>query len=103
MIGKNPLWVAKQHGHSIATMLRVYAAWAEGSVESDLEAIRRSMDHGATHGNVTVAAQNSGAADVMALPLGVIRQYNQPRRAPERWQGTSDLAANLAAEQPATN
>jgi hypothetical protein len=22
MVGKNPLWVAKQHGHSIATMLR---------------------------------------------------------------------------------
>jgi integrase len=30
MIGKNPLWVAKQHGHSISTMLRVYAAWAGG-------------------------------------------------------------------------
>jgi len=23
MIGKNPLWAAKQHGHSVATMLRV--------------------------------------------------------------------------------
>jgi integrase len=44
MTGKNPLWVAKQHGHSIATMLRVYAAWAEGMVESDVEAIRRSMN-----------------------------------------------------------
>jgi integrase len=31
MIGRNPLWVAKQHGHSIATMLRAYAAWAEGT------------------------------------------------------------------------
>ena len=40
MAGKNPLWVAKQHGHSISTMLRVYAAWAEGAVE----AIRRSMN-----------------------------------------------------------
>jgi hypothetical protein len=44
MAGKNPLWVAKQHGHSISTMLRVYAAWAEGAVESDVEAIRRSMN-----------------------------------------------------------
>jgi hypothetical protein len=43
MIGKNPLWVAKQHGHSIATMLRAYAAWAEGSVGSDLTTIRNSM------------------------------------------------------------
>jgi hypothetical protein len=36
MIGKNPLWVAKQHGHSIATMLRAYAAWAEGTAEVDV-------------------------------------------------------------------
>src|SRR5262249_49171815 len=44
MVGKNPLWVAKQHGHSIATMLRAYAAWAEGTAEVDVEAIKRSMD-----------------------------------------------------------
>jgi hypothetical protein len=25
MIGKNPLWVAKQHGHSVQTMLETYA------------------------------------------------------------------------------
>ena len=44
LIGKNALWVAKQHGHSIATMLRAYAAWAEGSVETDIETIKRSMN-----------------------------------------------------------
>ena len=38
MVGKNPLWVAKQHGHSVQTMLEVYAAWAEGAKESDIEA-----------------------------------------------------------------
>jgi integrase len=43
MIGKNPLWVAKQHGHNITTMLRAYSAWAEGAVEEDVEAIRRAM------------------------------------------------------------
>jgi integrase len=43
MIGKNPLWVARQHGHSTRTMLEIYAAWAEGAVESDIETIRRSM------------------------------------------------------------
>jgi len=43
MIGKNPLWVAQQHGHSISTMLCVYAAWAQSMVESDIAAIRRSM------------------------------------------------------------
>lgn len=43
MIGKKPLWVAKQHGHSIATMLHVYAAWTEGAVEADSRAIKRAM------------------------------------------------------------
>jgi integrase len=40
MIGKGPLWVAKQHGHSLTTMFRTYAAWAEGALESDIEVIR---------------------------------------------------------------
>jgi hypothetical protein len=43
MLGKNVLWVAKQHGHSITTMLRTYAAWTDGAVEADVEAIERSM------------------------------------------------------------
>jgi integrase len=43
MLGKNVLWVAKQHGHSIITMLRIYAAWTEGAVEADVTAIERSM------------------------------------------------------------
>jgi integrase len=43
MAGKNPLWVAKQHGHSICTMLRVYAAWADDAVDSEVDAIKRSM------------------------------------------------------------
>jgi hypothetical protein len=46
MVGKSPLWVAKQHGHSIETMLRIYAAWTEGAVDTDLKAIRRAMRHG---------------------------------------------------------
>jgi integrase len=35
MIGNNPLWVAKQHRHSVQTMLEVYAAWTEGAKEAD--------------------------------------------------------------------
>jgi integrase len=43
MIGKNPLWVARQHGHSVRTMLEIYAAWAEGAVQSDVPAIELTM------------------------------------------------------------
>jgi len=39
MIGKNPLWVAKQHGHGVQTMLEVYAAWTQGATEADIEAM----------------------------------------------------------------
>jgi len=43
MRGRNPLWVAKQHGHGILTMLTVYAAWTDGALEVDVAAIRWSM------------------------------------------------------------
>lgn len=43
MIGRSAPWVARQYGHSIATMLRAYAAWTEGAVEADLDAIRRAI------------------------------------------------------------
>jgi hypothetical protein len=44
MLGKNLLWVAKQHGHSVQTMLDAYAAWIDGSQDADLEAIRTAME-----------------------------------------------------------
>jgi hypothetical protein len=44
MLGKNLLWVAKQHGHSVEVMLRMYAAWIEGATEADIPAIRNAMD-----------------------------------------------------------
>jgi hypothetical protein len=42
MIGKNSLWVAQQHGHSIVTMLTVYAAWTQ-ALRGDVAAIRRAL------------------------------------------------------------
>jgi hypothetical protein len=43
--GKNLLWVAKQHGHSVEVMLRMYAAWIEGATPEDISAIERAMTH----------------------------------------------------------
>jgi integrase len=43
MVGKKPLWVAKQHGHSLETMLRAYGAWAEGTVEGDVKHVKRGL------------------------------------------------------------
>ena len=44
MVGRNPLLVAKEHGHRPTTMLSVYAAWTEGAVEADITAIREAMN-----------------------------------------------------------
>jgi len=44
MLGKNLLWVAKQHGHSVEVMLRMYAAWLEGATDADIHAIKKSME-----------------------------------------------------------
>jgi hypothetical protein len=44
MLGKNLLRVAKQHGHSVEVMLRMYAAWLEGATECD-HAIKQAMEN----------------------------------------------------------
>jgi integrase len=43
MMGRNPLLIAKEHGHRILTMLTVYAAWTEGAVEADFWAIHDAL------------------------------------------------------------
>jgi hypothetical protein len=43
ILGKNLLWVAKQHGHSVEVMLRMYAAWLDGATEADIHAIKKAM------------------------------------------------------------
>jgi hypothetical protein len=47
MIGKNPLFVARQHGHSLVTMWRTYAAWMVGALESDIGLIRAAIENSA--------------------------------------------------------
>ncbi len=93
MIGKNPLWVAKQREHSIATMLRVYAAWAEGSVESDVEAIRRSMNRHARLRRVAKCGTSvAGPQRCLRPPRPVARCTYHAK--------TSAAAGNLAVDLP---
>lgn len=46
MIGKNLLWVALQHGHSAAVMLKTYAKWIAGSTDEDVQEIKNAMGFG---------------------------------------------------------
>jgi hypothetical protein len=83
MAGKNPLWVAKQHGHSIATMLRAYAAWAEGTAEVDVQAIKRSMN-----------ASEAPPAINLAVDLSVAEALQAKRALTTRPARTSRSCAN---------
>ena len=75
MTGKNPLWVAKQHGHSVETMLRIYAAWTEGANESDVQAVKRAMGETQTsmrslEGCVRRSGRSRWAIESPGGPLG---------------------------------
>ena len=93
MAGKNPLWVAKQHGHSICTMLRVYAAWADSAVESEVEAIKRSMN---PHARLSSTTKCSFSA---AHRLPCFRPTHPLMECLNRmWQSPAN--ANLAVDLP---
>ena len=81
MLGKNLRWVAKQHGHSVEVMLRMYAAWLAGATETDIQAIKEAI---AKRPGVRTANSDAGAAisAVSAaknrVELIVIRPLNSP-------------------------
>ena len=65
MAGKNLLWVAKQHGHSVSTMLTTYAAWTEGATDSDVEAIKRALEQRPRAAQIVV---NGTVVDPLGAP-----------------------------------
>jgi len=94
MIGRSALWVAKQHGHSIATMLRVYAAWTEGAIETDLAAIERAMTS-APHTLTPVAARVTCAPANPRAVSGPSRSRSPRGRERDR-RPDRDLALDLS-------
>jgi len=130
MIGKSILWVAKQHGHSTVTMLRTYAAWVEGAVDADVEAIKRSMylladptdrssggprppsgDQGSSIlENLAVDLPVEDLIRVPSLPAmdpanGSVRAvsdwFNERRRGFRSWLGWQDSNLRMAGSKPA--
>lgn len=77
MIGKNLLWVAKQHGHSVQTMLSTYAAWTEDARDGDIQAIKRAVNGSPTFltKRSVIGANGSLASPefVTATPCVVVR------------------------------
>jgi hypothetical protein len=78
--------------HSIATMLRAYAAWAEGATEVDVEAIKRSMNDEGPPVATNLAADLPVAEVIHALcmltpvPVGISRPSNNPLPFKEKFQ-----------------
>ena len=72
MIGKNLLWCARQHGHSVQVMLGMYGAWIEGSTDDDIATIKRSMEAGAAaatiHGTTPPAVPANSLPGATKLP-----------------------------------
>jgi hypothetical protein len=108
MIGRNPLFVAHQHGHGILTMLSVYAAWTEGSLPADVTAIRRAMRGPATHTAKTHSTSLSTARDarVVSRPASTpvssdsTRAQETPMRtALPKTSRRRDLAIDLPVEK----
>src|SRR5258708_1262074 len=81
MLGKNLLWVAKQHGHSAEVMLPMYAPWLEGATAADIQAIKQAMEKrpaaGAAILNSRAAISSANAATNRAR-LIVIRPPQSP-------------------------
>ena len=81
MLGKNLLWVAKQHGHSVEVMLRMYAVWIEGATGADIQAIRNAMD---------------GRPKVSLLPFAVASPQDNARQIVLRPLASPDSASSPA-------
>src|SRR5258707_9490720 len=81
MLGRNLLWVAKQHGHSVEVMLRMCAAWLDGATAADIQAIKQAMEKrpaaGAAILNSRAAISSANAATNRAR-LIVIRPPGSP-------------------------
>jgi hypothetical protein len=99
MAGKNPLWVAKQHGHSIATMLRAYAAWAEGSAEVDVEAIKRSMNASEAPPAINLAVDLSVAKALQAKRAPTFGPTRTAHLCANRLFRREELAVNQAGQK----
>jgi hypothetical protein len=99
MAGKNPLWVAEQHGHSIATMLRAYAAWAEGTAEVDVEAIKRSMNASEAPPAINLAVDLSLAEALQAKRALITRPTRLAQSCANRLFRNGELALNQPKEK----
>jgi hypothetical protein len=87
-----------QHGHSIATMLRAYAAWAEGTAEVDVEAIKRSMNASEAPPAINLAVDLSVAEALQAKRALEARPTRTARTCANRLFRHGEMAVSQTTE-----
>jgi integrase len=97
MLGKNLLWVAKQHGHSVEVMLRMYAAWLDGATDSDIHAIKHAMERRPAT-RVAIPAARTAIPDVHAAISTVNAAKNAVPQIVIRPLKSPEFGSSLAVE-----
>jgi hypothetical protein len=82
MLGKNLLWVAKQHGHSVEVMLRMYAAWLDGATAMDIHAIKLAMEKRPAARAALLDARTA-ISSINAVTNHVTQIVIRPQKSPE--------------------
>jgi integrase len=90
MMGRNPLLIAKEHGHRILTMLTVYAAWTEGAVEADFWAIQDALYR--TDLDTLRRRSDTSLTELCTCP-DAVAETSAPKPTPVRCNVSSDCAA----------
>ncbi|MEA3183435.1 MAG: hypothetical protein QOI59_6958 [Gammaproteobacteria bacterium] len=102
MLGRNPLLVAKEHGHRVLTMLTVYAAWTEGAVEADVIALREAMGYAGVKANrhppVTHAAQQRSVTDTIRADRGKRSSADQRTSGQKRTKAMLESGGSFGTE-----
>lgn len=100
MIGRNPLFVAQQHGHGILPMLSVYAAWTEGpmSLRSAAPCATQATRTAKTRSTSVSTARNAPVVSRLASILiasDSVRAQKRPKRTLQTTSRRTDLAIDL--------
>ncbi len=92
MIGRSALWVARQHGHSISTMLCFHAVWAGGAGESDVDTIRATL-------NSEVSLSRRASRGARTMPSRPIARPFEMALWPTPTSATNAFASGNATER----
>ncbi len=95
MLRRNLLWVAKQRGHSVEVMLRMYPAWLEGATEDDIHAIKQAMEKRSA-AREAIHDSRVAISSVIAATNRVTHIVIRPPKSPE-------FGSSLAVDKPATD